>query len=581
MDASPVQTLYAKRTGDIHEVVETLINDAKSGKIGAAVEIILAVDDDQLLLEHSRTVIAKLMRRRTLLSNERQDSSVLYYLREAASRCLDHFPEETDRIIQSFLADRDEVGEGEAFRTYRSVLKHAYREKVVIGEAQRIAFKRLLWAAVTNPTRRMADATQFFQHSWDEFAPLAVEHFDDLIGAAATLSEKYEAIGKESALEIENDTLAEMERRSKRTTIDSLQGALIAWAALGAHSKGRDGIEEFLSLYRRLPEDQVQMRGNMIVHVSKLLTGVQSLNLVLSDWYRALMDESALVRASAVQAWENVPYELVQHIPDLFFEAFAVSLTDPYVIVHRSAIHALRRRSIPKEKRGLVQGAIWNLILQYAKDSKTSDFTVDCIDVLAYLCLTKEDLRGRFGELLSDILLSLEEGALYRAVDRLYLSFSQTPSFVKVALKALQDDYTRSISTDDCETTILRAPSDELKKCINELQTAFDTFSPFRVENFRTLLVLASACSRAGRFDIGAARFKQISEEIPHGDRSKLCRLETALVAAAFEFERAIGEDEDIVNISKNWNGLTAELEKENEERSNLRDFPPSFFFKD
>lgn len=580
LDASPVKTIYAKRTDDVREVVLTLIDDANPGKIGSAVEIILAVDDDQLLLEHSRTVIAKLMRRRTLLSNERQNSSVLYYLREATSRCLDHFPVETDRVIQSFLADRDEVGEREAFRTYRSVLKHSYREKVVIGEAQRIAFKTLLWAAVTNPERRMDDATQFFQHSWDEFAPLAVEHLDDLIGAAATLSEKYEAVGKANALETENDTLAEWERRNKRTTIDSLQGALIAWAALGAQSKGREGIEEFLGLYRRLPEDQVQMRGNMIVHVSKLLTGVQSLNLVLSDWYRALMDESALVRASAVQAWENVPYELIDHFPDLFFEAFAVSLTDPYVIVHQSAIHALRRRSIPKEKRGLVQGGIWNLILHYANDSKTSDFTVDCIDVLVYLCMTKEELRGRFGELLSGILLSLEEGALYHAVDRLYLSFLHAPNFVKVALKALRDNYTRSISTDDCETTILRAPSDELRKCVDELQEAFETFLPLRVEDFRTLLVLASACSRAGRFEIGAARFKQILEEIPEDERSNLWRLETALVAAAFEFERAIGEDEDIVDISESWGGLAVDLEKENEERSNLRDFPPSFLFE-
>ena len=580
LDASPVKTLYAKRTDDVREVVRTLIGNANPGRIGAAAEIMLAVDDSQLLLEHARTVIAKLMRRRTLLSSERHDSSVLYYVRAAASRCLDHFPKETDRILQSFLADRDEVGEREAFRTYRSVLKHSYREKVVIGEAQRIAFKRLLWAAVANPELRRDDAAQFFLHSWDEFAPLAVEHFDELIGAAATLSERYEAAGSVSALENLNDTLAEMERRNKRATIDSLQGALIAWAALGAKSRGRDGIEEFLRLYRRLPEDQVQMRGNMIVQVPKMLTGVQGLKLVLSDWYRALMDESALIRASAVQAWENVPYKLIQHFPDLFFEAFAVSLTDPYVIVHKSVIHALRRKSIPKEKRSLVQGGIWSLILHYSNDSKTSDFTVDCIDVLECLFMTKEEIGGRSGEVLSSILLSLEEGALYHAVDRLYLSFSHAPGFVKVALKALQDDYTRSISTDDCETSILRAPSDELRKCVDELQETFETFLPFRVEDFRTLLVLASACSRAGRFDIGATRFKQIAEDIPDDDRSKLWRLEAALVAAALEFERTVGEGGDIGDISESWGGLAADLEKENAERANLRDFPPSFLFE-
>jgi hypothetical protein len=64
------------------------------------------------------------MRRRTLLPGEHRDSSVLYYLREAASKCLERFPEETDEIIQSFLTDNDDTGREEANRTYRSVLKH-------------------------------------------------------------------------------------------------------------------------------------------------------------------------------------------------------------------------------------------------------------------------------------------------------------------------------------------------------------------------------------------------------------------------------------------------------------------------
>ena len=46
----------------------------------------------------------------------------------------------------------------------------------------------------------MDEAGQFFRHSWDEFVQLAVEHFDDLIGAAATLSEKYEQIDAEPNL---------------------------------------------------------------------------------------------------------------------------------------------------------------------------------------------------------------------------------------------------------------------------------------------------------------------------------------------------------------------------------------------
>jgi len=566
LDATPVETLYSKRRGDICDLVEKLIGDTSPPKIGGAVEVILAVRDDDLLREHSRTIFAKLMRRRNLLSGERRDSSVLYYLREAASRCLDLFPDEADRIIQSFLVDGDDTGKGEAFRAYRSVLRNKYDQEVEIGDAQRIAFKRLLWAAVENPDAQMDDATQFFRHSWDEFAPLAVEHFDDLIGAAATLSENYEAVGTKKALEVTSDTFAQLDIRNKRTAIDSLQGALIEWAAVGARTKGRNGVQEFLDLYRSLPEDQTQMRGNMISHVSKLLSGVESLNWVLSDWYRALMDESALVRASAVQAWEKVPYDLVQHFPDLFFDALAVSFSDPYVIVHRSAVQALRRRSIPKDKRNLVKSSIWSLFLHYANEDKTNEFTVDCADALAYLCLSQDELQGRLGEVLTGILLTLEGGALYRAVDRLLYGFRDVPGFAKVAVKALQDDYTRSISTDDCVTAILRAPPEELRECATELQKAFEALKPFRREDFLETLFLAAVFSRASSFDVGVRMFKQLLAEIPKEERSELWRIETALVTTALEIEHAIGDAEEISDLRERWAGIAADLEKENEE---------------
>ena len=501
LDAAPIHSLFQKRRAEICAEVDVLLGNANPEKIGDAVEIILATDNDELLARHTESIFAKLMRRRILLPRERWDSSVLYYLREAASKCLERFPEETDKIIQLFLADNDNTGREEAHRTYRSVLKHRYREKAQIGTVQRIAFRRLLWAAVERPENVMDDAGQFFRHSWDEFAQLAVEHFDDLIGAAATLSEKYEQVDTERSLILTDNVLSQMEKSNKRTAIDSLQGALIEWAAVGAKSKGREGIEEFLELYRRLPEDQTQMRGNMIAHASKLLTGVESLTLVLSDWYSALMNGSTLVRASAVQAWEDVPYYLVKNFPDLFFEAFSVLLTDPYVIVHRSAVHSLRHRSFPEEKRRLIKHGLWSLIVYYSQESKKNDFIVDCIDAFAFLCLSPEQRKGKLGQILSAILLSLEGSALYCAVDRLHYGFEDVPGFAKVALKSIQDDYTRSISIDDCASAILRAPHDELQKCVDDIKKAFEALRPFRPEGFVEALC-ESACNNDPPFGI-------------------------------------------------------------------------------
>jgi hypothetical protein len=581
LDASPIRSLFQKRRAEICAEVDSLISDANPGKIRAAVEIIIAMDSDELLLRHTRSIFAKLMRRRTLLPGERRDSSLLYYLREAASKCLESFPVETDKIIKLFLADNDDTGKQEAHRTYSSVLKHRYREKALIGTAQRIAFKRLLWAAVERPENSMDDAGQFFRHTWDEFAQLAVEHFDDLIGAAATLSEKYEQVETAHSLVLVDDVLAHMDRRNKRTAIDNLQGALIDWAAVGAKSKGCEGIKEFLRLYRRLPEEQTQMRGNMIVHVSKLLSGVESLTIVLSDWYSALMDKSTVVRACAVKAWEDVPYDLVKNFPDLFFEAFSVLLTDPYVYVHQSAVHSLRRRSFPKEKRSLIKHGLWSLIVYYSKKSKQEDFVVDCIDVFACFCLSSEERKGQLGQLLSGILLSLEGSALYHAVDRLHYGFKDVPGFTKVALKAIQDDYTRSISTDDCKSAILRAPNNELQNCVDDIKKAFEALRPFRPEGFVEALLYAAALTKVENHAAASTCFRELMSSIPIEDRNNHWRLEAALVAAASEIEHAIGAGEAFVELIEKWSSLLSDLEKENEERTKLRDFPPSLFFED
>lgn len=578
INKTPIQVLFKKRVTDIFAIVDEYIKNTHREKIQTAVEIIIAIDSDELFLRHIRSIFSKLMRRRTLLSEEGRNSSILYYLRAAATICLDRFPEESDKAIQAYLADKDDIGRHEANRAYRSVLRHNYRKKNEIGKTQKIAFRRLLWAAVENPEDCVDDAGQFFRHSWDEFAELAVDNFDDLIGAAATLSEKYEDLDKEKIIKIEENFLDSLDKNNKRDAIDGLQGALIEWAAIGAKSRGCEGIEDFLKLYRTLPEEQTQMRGNMIAHVSKLLTGVDSLMLVLSDWYRALMNESSLIRARAVQAWEDVPCDLVKNFPDLFFEAYSALLLDQYVMVHQYAVRSLRRRSFPDEKRGLVRSRLWNLICHYTKKDKQDNFIVECIDVFASLCLSDEERKGQVGLLLSNILLSLEGSTLYDAINRLRYHFDDVPGFVKVALKAVQDEYIRSISIDDCISVILRAPHDELQNCKEDLQKAFNALKPFKPQQVIEALVYVAALSKFGDNAIAAVCLNELLEEIPNDDRNIQWKIKAALVTEAACIEHYISACEPYIELIEKWNGLVADLEKEYAERAEFRDFPPSFF---
>ncbi len=558
LDATPILSLFQKKNNEICLEVDSLIGEGSPEKIGAAVEIILAVNDDKLFFAHANSIFSKLMRRRTFLPRERRDSSVLYYLREAASRCLNLFPETADKIIQSFLADKDDTGRDEAYRIYTSVLSPYFQRKMQINEAQRLAFKRLLWAAVEHPDSGIDHAVQFFMQARDEFAELAANFFAELIGAAATLTEKYEQVDKETYLELADNMLSQVERSSKRSAISTLQKALVEWAAVGAKYKGNEGIEHFLELYRKLPENQTQMRGSMIVHFSKLLTGVESLTIILPDWYRALLDVDTLIRARAVQAWEDVPYSLEKHFPDLFLEAFSLLLKDPYVIVHQSVVHSLRRRSFPEKKRGLIKQGLWNLIFVYFKESNSEDFIVDCIETFLFLCLSDE---GKQKDLLLEILLTLDGSALYHAVDRLHYNFRGVPGFAKVALKSIQDDYTRSISTDDCASAILSAPCEELLYCTEEILKAFDALQPFRKNDFVEALLYAAALGKAGNHEAVSACFKKMLASISVEKRNEQWRVAVALVALASEIEHAIGSGDPFDLLIERWGNLLADLE--------------------
>jgi len=256
-------------------------------------------------------------------------------------------------------------------------------------------------------------------------------------------------------------------------------------------------------------------------------------------------------------------------------------LTDPYIIVHKSAVHSLRRRSFPEEKRNLITQALWNLIVYYSQESKQEDFVVDCIDTFSYLCLSSEQRKGKLGQRLSGILLRLEGSALYRAVDRLHYGFEAVPGFIKVALKSIQDDYTRSISTDDCATAILRAPHNELQNSVDDIKKAFEALRPFRPEGFTEALLYAAALTKAGNHATASTCFRELVASIPAEDRNKHWRIEASLVATASELERIIQNGGDFLELVEKWSSLLKELEKENEERAKLRDFPPRFFFED
>lgn len=580
INIQPIRRLAEERAIDIESEIDHLIKDSNPLKKQAAVKLLLTLDNDKLLLKYSRSVISTLLRRHRLLPEERKESTVLYYFRKCALQLFKKLPQHTDTLIQEYLEDNNDTVRNESASIYHNMLNSRFKQESEIGESHRIAFNRLLWSAVNHPEDSMSDAIQFFRYCDEDFQQLAVDKFSDLIGAATILSQKYEDLNAKKLIDVPENFYEKLDQQNKKSSVHNLQGFLIKWAALGAKSRGIEGLNEFLGFYRTIPSTQDDMRGNMITHISELLTGVESLQIVLADWYSALMDESALVRARAVEAWENVPYKLIQNFPNLFFEAFSILLTDQYVIVHKAAARILRRRSFPEDKRYLIKDKLLNLILIYAQSGKDGDFLVDCIDVYGSLCLSSEEMAGRWGKVLSNILLKLEDDALYKATNNLSSRFQNAPDFVKVALKSIQSEYTRGISIDRCLSIILQTSKNELNNGVQEIKNALTSLKPFSSENFIEALVYITVLHKSGKYSEACAHTEELLLSVPVEIRNKQWRLQIELILTALKVEESIHGDRQFSELLEQWHNLLLELEKEHEERTKLSNFSPSIFFK-
>lgn len=574
----PIRKLYNLRESDISNILNSLLDEESIGKLTDGLMLIIALDNADLYLKHLKSLIAKLIRRKILFPNEKRDSSLLHYLRLALKNCFSLLPKETDAFLNSYLTNCDVTGEHEGYAVYRSAFSHRWNEEVVMGPAQEIAFKRLLWASIQKPDD-LEGASTFFRHVSDEYLELAYENFDDLIGAATSLTTQYKQVDEKTSLIVQEDFYSALDKNNKKSAIDQLQSSLIEWAVRGAKSKGTEGIKKFLNIYRNIPDEQEEMRANMIVHISLLVTGVESFQLILSDWYRALLDGSVLVRAHAVKAWETIPYQLIPNIPDLFYESFSLALSDAYVMVHKYAVYALGRRSFPEDKRHLIKQKLFFLTAHYGQEDNQDGFVVECIGV--YYQNFRSDFRENedIGRFILGILLNLKGHDLYKAVHR--LNYKRIPEFNRVALKAIQDPYTRSISLEDSMDSIMRSSSTELQKTTKDVQKAFEALKPFNLKDCNEALVYLAVLSRIGNNDIAFKCIDELLASMPIEVRNNYWRLHLSIVSVACKIEHAISNSQPIEGLIKNWNELQKELEKENEARAKSRDIPGSLFFEE
>lgn len=178
------------------------------------------------------------------------------------------------------------------------------------------------------------------------------------------------------------------------------------------------------------------------------------------------------------------------------------------------------------------------------------------------------------------MLLKLEGDSLYVAVDKLHYKFKNVPDYIKVALKSLQSDYTRSISIDDCISVIFKASNIEIENATEEIEQTLKNLQPYSVRDFHEVLVCINALNKIGKYGKASEFFESFTQSLPKEVRNKTFRLEAELILLALKIEESIKSQNDITELLNTWNSLEADLnkEKQNAKSSKFGNFPAGFF---
>ncbi len=457
---------------------------------------VIAPEHPALVKLFLREVFGKLLRHKILLpgfSDITWGREKLSVLRRTAGRLFRVFPDDADAILQKLLKDSDETARGEGARIYTSVLQEERgNPNFVIGEAQNIAFKRVLWMAVDITDDTLNDeATRFFFYVRTELLPIALTHLDAMVGAAATLSNKMKSIGENIAIETPKTGFEEIEKRQKRSLIYGLQGNLVAWAFATSKLQGIDGVKRILALYTELPETETEMRSSMVAHLNELMDKPEYVNLVLPHLYTAMTSPEPLVRGNAATAIGKAPYELRRDFPELLFEIYLVFLTDPNIHVHKSAAHALKIHGFPENLKHQLAGYLINLILVYMREGTDGNFVVECLEQYVRGCLTDTQLLGNEGRFVVETIDKLDDMNLCEAVKHLGYSLKNAPGFVKLCTKCLQGERSYQMEVEKRIFHLLHhVPRNRISEAADELVDTAKSFADSHLHLAGQIVVL-------------------------------------------------------------------------------------------
>lgn len=468
-------------------------------------------------------------------------------------------PVVVDDLLQKFRAGASPDGEARIYAVYHAVLRgRTFRREGVTGPPERLAFGRLFREAPRTSNWDILDEiNQGIDDRPERFAALADEHRDELLGTAIMMDERLIAFDAEPE---GKNLLEQLERRNRRDSLRRLRDKFVAWAAVGAAAN--EDFAAYTKVLENLPEVRDGFAACMTEKAVGLATTTRGLNAVLPALYTGLVGASVARRGAAAAAVEKIPSHLRRHAPDLLFEAFIPALTDPYVYVHRSALHALRGMRLPEAFDTRVREAVSALVLSYGRTGEDYTVLLEGIEILAGRHLTEDELAGRPGAYLVSVLAKLPLWSLNSHIEFLARKLGRAGGLVELLIRMLQDPQASEHTFESVLDALAGVPNDVVH-AHREAIAAIAAGPTW--ETRRVVHALAELLTRAGAWAEAVQIAEQAVAEIPDTRRERPQRRLMDLLAASarYEFALASGDHDGANAAASRWRDIRAEMKRD------------------
>jgi hypothetical protein len=569
----PLNQLYQFNKTAVRSGLKTLLGRTEAHFVDLTARGLtaLADQDSQLAAWMADDLVAKLARAKWLVQGrDRAVDTTLHHVRKVLIGAFLANPGAVDKLIAEYLDGASAEGTAELNRLYQDVLRNARRSdgQAELTDAHRIAFRRFIVAAARADDDERGDVG-FFHGDPYELTPIVVEEIDLLLGSAAVVDSRLTELDTKPV--DRTNPLAGLERMNLRSRLFHLENGFVQWACAAAGKTGRADIEKVLTFLRALPEDSARLRGTIVGNFNKLAATTDGLAQCLPDYYSALVGASQLVRSYAATTLGEMPSAAQKNMPSLVFEAFTALLSDPYTIVHRAAVRALERFSLPDKFKDTAKRAVSDIILYYSKLRDEDEFLVTAIDLYAGRFTAQEKLGGSLGTRLLEILSLIPPHIVARDGRYSMREFSENPNYARFFLKQFEDDEALSIYH---EQLLEQLATDPPKHLYEERAYALEVGLKVTQRYPFAIVAFIEALTQVGAWAEAVTLSASVHDSTDDTTQNKPRKLRFALLKIACAYEAAVaGNNGDSQKaLAEEWQATLLAIEKDNEENRLKRD---------